>query len=292
MASKKYEFIISAKTQGFNSFSKATTGLNAFTRELKASKNASGELQKALSSITGKFSSLFAGLSLGIFTQSIWQAGTAMQGLHNSFVSLTGSSSAAATEINFVKQVANDLGIGFEKAIEEYRRLAAAAKGTALEGKSTRDIFIAISEASTALGLNADQTAGALNAISQMISKGKVSAEELRGQLGERLPGAFQIAADAMGVTTAELDNMISKGNLMANDFLPAFAKSLHDKFGNAAIEASNNAQAAFNRFQNAWFELKSGIAESGFLDLATGKLQELTVVMNNPACNRAMECS
>ena len=42
-------------------------------------------------------------------------------------------------------------------------------------------------------------------ALAQMASKGTVQAEELRGQLGERLPGAFKIAAAAMGVTQAEL---------------------------------------------------------------------------------------
>ena len=41
------------------------------------------------------------------------------------------------------------------------------------------------------MGLSADQTSGVLLALQQMISKGTVQAEELRGQLGERLPGAL-----------------------------------------------------------------------------------------------------
>ena len=35
-----------------------------------------------------------------------------------------------------------------------------------------------------------------------------VQAEELRGQIGERLPGAFSTFAQAIGVSTAELDDM------------------------------------------------------------------------------------
>ena len=58
--------------------------------------------------------------------------------------------------------------------------------------------------------LSAYESEGAFKALEQMLSKGKVSAEELRGQLGERIPGAFQIAARAMGMTTSELDKFMS----------------------------------------------------------------------------------
>ncbi len=104
-----------------------------------------------------------------------------------------------AREIAYLRSEAERLGTPFTKATAAYGQLAAASKETALEGQGTRDIFKAISEASTVLHLSACDTEGALRAVGQMMSKGKVSAEELRGQLGERLPGAFQIAARAMG---------------------------------------------------------------------------------------------
>lgn len=66
---------------------------------------------------------------------------------------------------------------------------------------------------------------GAFLALGQMISKGKVQAEELRGQLGERLPGAFQLAAKAMNMTTAELDKFMADGKLTAEELLPKLAK-------------------------------------------------------------------
>ncbi|MFA9204910.1 MAG: tape measure protein, partial [Bacteroidia bacterium] len=113
-------------------------------------------------------------------------------------------------EIAYLRSEAERLGTPFTKAAQAYGQLAAASKETALEGQATRDIFKAISEASTVLHLSASDTEGALRAVGQMMSKGKVSAEELRGQLGERLPGAFQIAARAMGVTTVELDKMLT----------------------------------------------------------------------------------
>ena len=130
--------------------------------------------------------------------------------------------------------------------------LAAAAKGTALEGGAARAVFTAVAEASRVMGLTGAETRGALTALEQIISKGTVSAEELRGQLGERLPGAFQIASRAMGVTTAELGAMLQRGEVLADEFLPRFAAELRATFGDAATEAGASAGAAFERLDNA----------------------------------------
>jgi tape measure domain-containing protein len=54
---------------------------------------------------------------------------------------------------------------------------------------------------SSALGLSVDDQRGIFKALEQMLSKGNVQAEELRGQLGERLPGAIYFSAKALGVT-------------------------------------------------------------------------------------------
>src|SRR5690606_22603244 len=51
-----------------------------------------------------------------------------------------------------------------------------------------------------------------------------VQAEELRGQLGERIPGAFATAARAMKVTEVELNAMLKRGEVLAVDLLPRMA--------------------------------------------------------------------
>ena len=60
----------------------------------------------------------------------------------------------------------------------------------------------------------------AMRATSQVFSKGKVSAEELRQQLGERLPGAFTLFADSMNLTPAELDKALEQGKVTLDDFM------------------------------------------------------------------------
>ena len=69
----------------------------------------------------------------------------------------------------------------------------------------------------------------AMRATSQVFSKGKVSAEELRQQLGERLPGAFTLFADSMNLTPAELDKALEQGKVTLEDFM-GFAESSYLK--------------------------------------------------------------
>jgi tape measure domain-containing protein len=131
------------------------------------------------------------------------------------------------------------------------------------------------------MGLRADQTSGVLLALQQMISKGTVQAEELRGQLGERLPGAFQIAARAMGVTTAELGKMLEQGQVVAEDFLPKFGKALEENLGGAAEKAADRLDAAVNRFDTAWERLKKNSGDSGASQFWSGQLAILTDAMD-----------
>ncbi len=280
----KFKIIITGGTKGFtSSIYKSQAAVRAFNKELSAASRASKQLDHGLTGMAAKFSALFGGISTVAFGKSIWEAGVATQNLERSFKAITGSSAAAGKEMDFLRKTADDLGLNFLNSAKGYRQLAAAARGTTLEGKQTRDIFLGISEAATVLGMSTDDTAGSLLAISQMISKGNVQAEELRGQLGERLPGAFQLAAKAMGVTTGELDKMLKQGQVAATDLLPKLAKALHDMYGSDAAKMSDGAIQALHRFENAWLSLEKSISDSGFLDVATGRIKDLTNAMDDP---------
>ena len=169
-----------------------------------------------------------------------------------------------AGEMAFIKKSAQDLGLELVRTSDQYTKLAAAAHGTTMAGQGVRDIFTAMSQAGTVMGLSAQEQEGALRAVVQMISKGKVQAEELRGQLGEHLPGAFQIAARAIGVTTVELSKMLETGNVVASDFLPKFAAQLSKEVAPQVDEASKSMQASLNRMENSWTSLKRVVNEGG----------------------------
>lgn len=236
-----------------------------------------GSSARALAS---SFGVAFGVAGLGAAVRSVTDAGIAMQRIDRTFKSATGSAEGGAAAFAFVRKEADRLGADLESTASQYAKITAAARGSALEGEGARQIFLGVAEASRVLGWETEQTTGALRAIEQMISKGKVQAEELRGQLGERLPGAFQMAARAMNVTTKELDKMLEQGQVTAEDLLPKLAAELRKTFGPDVAAASEDARAAFNRFNTALFDLRAGIAESGLLDLLADLAERATAVV------------
>ena len=203
----------------------------------------------------------FAAMGVAQLGKEAIAASTQMTALDTAFKAITGSATAAKAELGFVRAESQRLGLNFVSTAEQFKGLTAAAKGTTLEGDQIRKTFVAITSASRTLGLSTEQTSGALNAVAQMISKGVVQSEELRGQLGERLPGAFQIAARAMGVTTAELGKMLEAG-LDVTEFLPKFSAQVQKELGGGAAEAANTFQAATVRLDNATAALSAALGD------------------------------
>lgn len=194
---------------------------------------------------------------------------------------VAGSTEGARREFSFVREQADRLGLALRDAASQYSRMSAAAQGTSLEGKKTQAIFASVAQASTVLGLSGEQTTGVFRALEQMISKGNVQAEELRGQLGERLPGAFQLAARAMGKTTQELNKMLDNGQVLAEDLLPKLAQELNRVFGKDVQDAAQSLQAQINRMKTAWFDFMLAVGDSGIIDVISAAIKGVSVVMN-----------
>jgi lambda family phage tail tape measure protein len=203
--------------------------------------------------------------------KSSYQAAMKMDNLNLSFESIYGSSAKAGAQMDFVRKISDELGMSFIDTAEGAKKLFAAARGTEVE-KDANQIFKAFSTMGTALKLTGDETNSVFLAVSQMISKGKVSAEELRLQLAERMPGAVTLFAKSIGVTTKELDQMLQNGQV-GLDSLRKFALEVQNTYAAGAAGASKGLQAELNRVSNAWFDLKRA-----FVD-AKGSAETLSVI-------------
>ena len=251
---KQVKFIITGDNRG------AVDAINGVDKSAKNLTVGMGDLSKVMYSTFGP---LLAGMGIVEIARQLTDAAIASQKMTNAMLASTGSSARAADELAFVRAEAERLGLDLLTSADAYTKLTAAAKGTTLEGQATRDIFTAVSGAATSLGLKADDTEGALRAIQQMMSKGTVQAEELRGQLGERLPGAFNVAARAMGVSTAELGKMLEQGQVISDDFLPKFAAELKKTF-EPTPEMLKSTTAEMNRLTTSIYDLKVSVMEGG----------------------------
>ncbi|WP_293916525.1 MULTISPECIES: tape measure protein [unclassified Sphingobacterium] len=168
--------------------------------------------------------------------------------------------------MDFLIRTSDDLGLEFLTTSNAFRIWTGAAKESNLTSTQTRWIFESVAKAASTMRMSADDTQGVFLALSQILSKGKVQAEELRGQLGERLPGAFAMAAKAMGVTEQELNKMLEKGEVVASDFLPKFAKQLNETFGESTSGKVVSLQGSVNRFDNSLTKITSNAQLKEFL--------------------------
>lgn len=183
----------------------------------------------------------------------------------------------------FLSSAAEKYGLELISLTDSYTKFSAAAKNTSLEGEKAMEVFEAFAGAGAKMGLPAEQIKGIYTALEQMVSKGNIQAEELRGQLGERLPGAMKIFADAMGVSTSELDDMLKKGQVVAGDVLPKVAEELKKVYGLDAVDRIDTLAGAQNRLKNQWTEFLDTLATnkdfinaiSDVLEIAKGLLEE-----------------
>ena len=282
--SKTVAIIFEGQNNTSAALASVESGIKGVGNEAGAATGKVNQLDDQVSKIGGNsariesLSNAFRALAAAVVVKEFIDANVELEKFERAMVLLKGSTEGAATEFEYVRELSRRLGLELFTTADAYTSLTAATKGTLLQGQATRDIFEAVSIAMSSLGKSSADTQGALLAISQIVSKGNVSLEELRGQLGERLPGAFQLAANAMGMSTSELDKFVSSGNLTAEVFLPKFAAELKKTFGD--VRDMEGFTASLNRMKNALDEAYITIGKSGAFDALTKGLEITTAAI------------
>lgn len=179
----------------------------------------------------------------------------------------SGGEFKGAKNLKEIRDEANRLGVDLRASIAGYAQFSASTKETPLEGDTSTQIFKQVTQASANYGLDNQSQERVFTALSQMSSKGVVSMEELRQQLGESLPGALSVAARSMGMTTKQFSQMVERGEVLSSDFLPKFAQQLSAESASGVAGASKSTQASLNRLNNTLYEFQVAIG-SAFLPL------------------------
>lgn len=224
-----------------------------------------GRASGGIAGLVTKLKPVALAMAAAFSVDQIARTAVEFDSLNRTLTAIKGSGKAAAAELGYIVTTANRLGLELSSASKAYAQFLAVTRGTSLEGQKARDIFEAVAGSMAKLGKSAADTDGALLALSQMVSKGTVSLEELRQQLAERLPGALKAAADGAGLTEAELIKMVESGQVLAEDLLPALASQLNKLYGTSGeVEG----------YAASWNRLTSGVTN------AIGTLTQTGVVM------------
>lgn len=181
----------------------------------------------------------------------------------------------------FIRGLADKTGINISEGLSSYAKFAAGAQGS-MSQEQTQELFGNATAMSRLMGLSNDELNGILKAFEQMASKGKIQAEELRGQLGDRMAGAFKLFAEALGMTATELDKAMKDGKILSSDTLPKVAKQMGlmiDKAGGWA-EVAKSTQTALGKLANNWDDTMVKIF-SGSQDELNGFLSSLSNLLS-----------
>jgi tape measure domain-containing protein len=255
MVNEKIVVELSANIQALKSqLNEAQGVLKGFSDNTESNNK---KVKDSFSGATEGIKNLVVGyLSLNAAIQAVgasFDTALKLDAINSALSAVLGSTEAAAAQFQRLSEFADQYGLNLVAVGEAYKNFAAAAVSANVPLEQTNYIFESVAKAASVLKLSNEDLKGSLNALSQMISKGTVSAEELRGQLGERLPGAFNLAAKAMGVTTAELGKMLENGEIMAGDLLPKLALELNKTFGDKIVGDVDSLQASVNRLSNTF---------------------------------------
>ena len=254
-----------AATAAATGVDRATTALSKTQPQADKAKDSIKGVGDSSGVASQALGQLAATMAAGFSVQQFIQAAAQVEQLAAGFKAVSGDAKEAAAQMDFVRRMAGAAGVDVVAAGQAFLGLAASTKGTAVEGKMAADVFEAVTVSMAKAGKSSAETQNALLALSQMASKGVVSMEELRGQLGEALPGALQAAAAGMGVTTTDLIKLVESGKVAAEDIFPALTKGLKELYGTAPAAQTLSQEIA--NLKNAFTDMASRIGEAGVLD-------------------------
>ena len=164
------------------------------------------------------------------------------------------------SEFNKAQKIISDtsrrLNVPLGAATKQFTTLSASVIGAGGNVDDAEKVFKGVSEAIKATGGDAEDVQSAIRAMSQIFGKGKVSAEELQGQLGERLPGAVVKFANATGRTLPELQKDLRDGTVGLNDVMK-FVVKLSEDHADAAEKMANSQADAGQKMSVALRELQ-----------------------------------
>jgi tape measure domain-containing protein len=195
--------------------------------------------------------------ALAFLTSLPGEAFEAAKGLatyKNQLQAVTAESGTFEQSFAFVDGLAARFNVPLDSARQGFIKLYASMEPAGFDQGQIEGLFTGISKASAAFGLSADKVDRVNYAFAQMASKGQIMSEELKGQLGDVLPGALGLFAEAAQMSIPEFSKAMEDGAFKGKameQVLGNVSILLNTKFGPAAEGAAKTLQGAVNQIQN-----------------------------------------
>ena len=218
------------------------------------------------------------------FPAQVGQAVGALQSFNNTLKAISPTAEEAKASNQFILDIVDRYNVPLQSARDGFTKLYASMAPAGFKGDEIRDLFTSVSQAAATFGMSADKVDRVNYAFAQMASKGQVMSEELKGQLGDVLPGAMGIFAEAAGFQGPDaiqkfskaLEDGAYKGEAM-RQLLNNVTIVMTKEFGPGAEGAARTFQGVINRMQNS-----TKLLYEAFEPVAVGFLNSVVVPLTN----------
>jgi tape measure domain-containing protein len=201
-----------------------------------------GTAYKALAFLTG-------------FPQQVMDAVSSLQSFRNTLNAISPTAEEAAASNQFILDTVAKYNIPLVSARDGFTKLYASMKPAGFKTEQINNLYLGISKASATLGLSSDKVDRVTYAFSQMASKGQLMAEEVTGQLGDVIPGALSIMAEAAQMDIKTFKKAMEDGAFTGKAFEAVMSNVpivLEKRFGKGAEGAAKTFQGAMNNMQTS----------------------------------------
>lgn len=207
----------------------------------------------AIGQLTDNIGAMMASVTQGAATIAQLQRGLAL-------ASIDAKDFAEAQQA--IKESSDTLVVPIEQVYRQFTQLRVNTKQYNLTVKDTQEILEGVVLAVSSTGGSLEDVSGAMRAVVQIFSKGSVQAEELRGQLGERFPGAVVKFAQANKMSFDELQSNLEQGKVTVGDFVE-FAKKNYEDYAKFAERLATGPEFAGRRLEKAMADMQLAIGSA-----------------------------
>jgi tape measure domain-containing protein len=218
------------------------------------------------------------------FPAQVGQAVGALQSFNNTLKAISPTAEEAKASNQFILDIVNRYNVPLQSARDGFTKLYASMAPAGFKGDEIRELFTGVSQAAATFGMSADKVDRVNYAFAQMASKGQVMSEELKGQLGDVLPGAMGIFTEAAGFEGPDAIQKFSKAledGAYQGEAMRVLLKNvsvvLTKEFGPGAEGAARTFQGVINRMQNS-----TKLLYEAFEPVAVGFLNAVVVPLTS----------
>lgn len=222
-------------------------------------------------------------LGVGAALQNVTLVGEEIVGIQAGLEALSGSVQRGKENFDKIQMMADRLGMPVTDLGKNMVNLVAAVEGTPLA-----DNIIGAAEGFYEFAIVTQRTPEqiqlAMRALGQMASKGKLSAEEVKNQFAEHIPGGLALFAEASGFgkggdAVAQFLDKMADGDLYAKDVLPKVFDLMRSKAAPGLEKALGSSRFQRTRFQGELTNLIKVFNESGWQETLANFFRRLNEI-------------